>query len=108
MIAKELGVSRNTVRAGLDAETPPHYTRPPRPNPKLAPYLKQIEAMAVEQHLIGSRIIRELRLLGYDGGTTPVYEYLRDIKQAANKPSSTGRSIPSCWAMCRPRSWCSG
>jgi transposase len=84
-IAKELGVSRNTVRAALDAETPPHYSRPARPNPKLAPFLKQIEDMAVEQHLIGSRIIHELRLLGYDGGTTPVYEYLRGIKLAANK-----------------------
>ncbi len=26
-----------------------------------------------------------MRLLGYDGGTTPVYAYLRGIKQAANK-----------------------
>ena len=84
-IAQQPGVSRNTVSAALDAETPPHYTRPPRPNPKLAPVLKQIEDMAVEQHLIGSRIIRELRLLGYDGGSTAVYVCLRGVKQAASK-----------------------
>lgn len=84
-IAKELGMSRNTVRAALSAEAPPHYTRPPRPNRKLAPFLKQIEEMAVEQHFIGSRILRELRLLGYDGGATPVYNYLRGIKQMAHQ-----------------------
>ena len=83
-IAKELGLSRNTVRAALDSEAPPHYSRPPRPNPKLVPFLKQIEEMAVEKKFIGTRILRELRTLGYQGGPTAVYHYLHTIKQAAN------------------------
>ena len=67
-IARELGLSRNTVRAALREENPPTYTRLPRANRKLAPFLAQIEEMVVGQKFIGSRILRELRALGYQGG----------------------------------------
>lgn len=85
-IAKELDSARNTVRAALRQENPPHYSRPERPNPKIEPFAKQIEHMLFEQKFIGSRILRELKGLGYGGRPTALYEYLRTLK--ATKPDS--------------------
>ena len=90
-IAKELGLSRNTVRAALRAENPPRYRRPKRQNSALEPFLPQIEQMVVEQHFIGSRILRELRALGYAGGKTPLYEYLRTLKVETDRSRVTER-----------------
>src|SRR5579883_1649755 len=69
-IATELSVARQTVRRALQDETKPKYVRPPRPNPKLEPYQATIRELYFGQHLIGSRIFRELRKLGYRGGNT--------------------------------------
>jgi transposase len=85
-IAKELGIARNTVRAAVREEGPPRYSRPKRPNPKLEPFTAQIAVMFFEQDLIGSRIFRELRKLGYTGGSTALYDHLRTLKAAS--PSS--------------------
>ncbi len=79
-IARELGLARNTVRAALRVDTPPKYTRPKRPNPQLVPFAEQITAMLFEQRFIGSRILRELRRLGYRGGPTALYAYLAALK----------------------------
>lgn len=90
-IAKELGLSRNTVRGALRAENPPRYRRPKRRNSALEPFATQIEQMVMEQHFIGSRILRELRALGYTGGKTPLYEYLRTFKVEADRSRVTER-----------------
>lgn len=90
-IAKELGISRNTVHAALRKENPPKYSRPPRPNPKLEPFLDQIKQMFVEKKFIGSRILRELEKLGYQGGSTALYTYLRAVKAAQPDPRLTMR-----------------
>lgn len=79
-IAAQLGLARNTVRAALRADRPPRYTRAPRPNPQLAPFAAQIAAMLFEQQFIGSRILRELRRLGYQGGQTALYAHLAALK----------------------------
>jgi transposase len=79
-IAKELSVARNTVRAALRSDNPPRYQRPKRSNPKLDPFADQIKHMLFQQNFIGSRILRELRKLGYKGGPTALYAYLRDLK----------------------------
>jgi transposase len=79
-IATELGLARNTVRAALRADAPPKYTRPKRPNLQLVPFAGSIAAMLVEQQFIGSRILRELRRLGYQGGATALYSYLATLK----------------------------
>jgi transposase len=81
-IAKELGLARNTVRAAIRAEQPPRRSRAKRPNPALAAYAEQIRHMALTQRLIGSRILRELQTLGYRGGSTALYDYLRTLKVA--------------------------
>ena len=84
-IAKELGVARKTVRHALRAEDVPKYERPKRPNPQLDPYAPQIRELYFQKHLIGSRILRELRAVGYTGGKSALYTYLRSL----------GASVPS-------------
>lgn len=90
-IAKELGLARNTVRAAIRDEQVPHRTRAKRPNPELAPYAERIRQMALSQRLIGSRIVRELRTLGYQGGSTALYDYLRTLKTVTPDPRVTER-----------------
>jgi transposase len=85
-IAKQLSIARNTVRAALRDENPPRYQRPKRPNPKLDPFEDKIRRMLFEQQFIGSRILRELRKVGYDGGPTALYAFLRSLK--ADQPDS--------------------
>lgn len=85
-IAQELGVARNTVRQALRAEQKPSYTRPKRANPKLEPFAAEIERMYFEQRFIGSRILREVRALGYRGGKTALYSYLEALKAAQPDP----------------------
>ncbi len=90
-IAKELGVARNTVRAALRHEQPPRYARPKRPNPQLTPFAADIERMALEHQLIGTRSARELRARGYTGGMTALYRPLRDLRAAASPPGAVER-----------------
>jgi len=59
-IARELGVSRNTVRLALEREGPPHYQRPPQPNPKLEPYR---EFIAFMHHLLRNYPSGELHVI---------------------------------------------
>jgi transposase len=90
-IAAELGVARNTVRLALRREGPPKYRRPPRPNPQLVPFADEIERMVVGERFIGSRILRELRKLGYAGGDTALYAYLRRRREGLPDPRLTVR-----------------
>lgn len=90
-IAKEVGVARNTVRAALREVQPPQYQRPPRPNPKLDPYRDRIRHLALEQDLIGSRILRELQAQGYSGGKTALYTHLRQLRTTQLSPRVTER-----------------
>jgi transposase len=90
-IARQVHVARNTVRAALRDVNPPAYSRPPRPNPKLAPFLAQIDKMVLQDRFIGSRVLRELVAQGYDGGPTALYDYLRSLKAATASVGATAR-----------------
>lgn len=90
-IAKELDLSRNTVRDALRAEAPAARTRAKRPNPQLAPFGAQIRTMLFEKKFIGSRILRELRPLGYAGGPTALYDYLAALKEERTRMKVTER-----------------
>lgn len=90
-IARELGISRNTVRAALRSDRLPKYMRPTRPNPQLKPFAEQIREMLEEKAFIGTRILREVRGMGYTGSASALYVYLADLKQTRGKSQITMR-----------------
>jgi len=74
-IARELKVSKNTVRRALRSELPPKYLRPQRVNPNIEPFRDSISEM-LSKDLIGTRIFKELKKLGYSGSRSALYNYL--------------------------------
>lgn len=81
-IAKELKVSRNTVKRALSVEVDPtkEQERKKAGFQKLVEFKDEIIRM-LKQGLIGSRILHELRKQGYMGGGTNVYMCLKEIKK---------------------------
>lgn len=90
-ICRELSVSRKAVRRALRTEGVPKYARPARPNPKLEPYEAQIRELYFRDHLIGSRIVREVRKVGYRGSTSALYAYLKRLRTAVPSSKATER-----------------
>lgn len=77
-IAKELGISRNTVRLYFSQDTLIPKAHPKRTNIELfTNYI--ISRITKEGHLIGS-IIEEIRQMGYLGGNTQAYQYINFLK----------------------------
>jgi len=88
-LAKEMGVSRNTVRKILEKvrqqqqeghDVISKKTRAPRGS-KLDQYVAQIEGLLAEYPKItGQRVLEELRDAGYDGGVTILRERLQQLR----------------------------
>lgn len=83
-VAREMGVSRNTVRKYLKQSEPVRREKKPRPKPvleKVAPRIDELleewgKAITNKQRITGSRVHRQLREEGYPVGSTIVREYL--------------------------------
>jgi len=90
-IARELSLSRKAVRRALRNEGVPRYQRPPRPNPQLVPFEARLREWYFRDHLIGSRIVRELRKAGYAGSTSALYSYLKRLRAQVPSPKATVR-----------------
>lgn len=89
-IAKELGVSRNTVRRYLRdlAAAPIYPDRAPRPT-KLDPYKAYIadRIEAAKPHWIPASVLfEEIRERGYNGGLTRLRSYVADFKITTDEP----------------------
>jgi len=84
-IAEQAGVARNTVKRAIRSEGPPKYERPPHPNPKLEPLRDAIQRMLTNDHFIGSRILKEIRTMGYDGSQMAFYRFLAKLKAKEGK-----------------------
>ena len=84
-IAREVGVSRNTVRRYLRAADAVRYrARPPRPG-KLSgheAYVAGRVAAAAPDRLAATVLLRELRERGYEGGYTVLKEHLARLRPA--------------------------
>ena len=84
-IARDLGVSRNTVRKVLrSGETRFEYERGVQPRPKLGQWTDELdklladnETKAAREQLTLIRLFEELRGRGYDGGYDAVRRYAR-------------------------------
>jgi transposase len=77
-IARELKISKTTVKRYWDRNIPPAYIRGPQEK-MLDPYASQIQAM-IGQKFIGTRIFHELGQMGYTGSITSVYRYLQHCR----------------------------
>ncbi len=87
-IARRIGIDRKTVRKYIERGLePPHYgPRQPRAR-RLEPfevYLRQ--RAAAYPGLTGSRLLREIRKRGYEGGYTAVTDFLREVRPAPVPP----------------------
>jgi len=90
-ITRELSLSRKAVRRALRSEGVPRYQRPKRPNPQLVPFEVRIRELYFREHLIGSRILRELRKLGYAGSASALYTYLGSLRALVPSRKATVR-----------------
>ena len=83
-IARELGVDRKTVRRCIARGLQPPVYGPRQPRPRLIdPFVRYLrERVMAYPGLTGSRMWRELRERGYEGGYTAVTDVLRDIRPA--------------------------
>jgi transposase len=83
-IARRTGHDRKTVRKYLKAglEPPVYGPRDPRPS-ILGPYKAYIGGrLSATPGLTASRLLREIRELGYAGGATTVKDFVREIRPA--------------------------
>ena len=90
-ITRELSLSRKAVRRALRTEEVPRYQRPKRPNPQLVPFETRIRELYFRDHLIGSRILRELRPLGYVGSASALSTYLGSLRALVPSRKATVR-----------------
>ena len=87
-IAKQLGMSRNTVKRLLQYSEEPHYHRDSYSS-ILDPFKEQIYEWRLRPYEFnGTRIFRELQKRGYTGSIGPVYRYLRVLDQSEQHISS--------------------
>jgi len=90
-VARELGVSRNTVAQYLKRSEPVRKESGPRPRPvmdKVAPRIDEIleewkHRVTPKQRITGSRILRQLIEDHYQVGVTTVRDYLREKRRHA-------------------------
>lgn len=81
-IARRTGLDRKTVRRYVERglEPPAYKPRPPRAT-KAAPFHAYLLGrVAAYPELTGSRLLREIRELGYAGGYTVVKDFLRGVR----------------------------
>jgi transposase len=78
-IARELDLDRKTVRTHLRHPTPPRYQRPARPS-KLDPYRAWIQARLHEAPLTATRLLRELRAMGYRGAYSILKAFVAQVR----------------------------
>ena len=86
-IARRHGLDRKTVRKYLERglEPPAYGPRPPRAA-KVTPFADYLRGrLAAYPELTGSRLMREIRDLGYSGGYTAVKDYLREIRPVPSR-----------------------
>ena len=92
-IARELGLTRKTVRRFLQATEFPEQA-PRRRRTALEPYREYLENRWADGCHNASRLWRELQKLGYTGQLTRVKEFLHPWRSLVPKRSSRNRKLP--------------
>lgn len=83
-ISRELKISRNTVRKTIRSNKIPKYNKTKLRKSVLDEYRKDIERMLYKDKFIGSRILYELRKMGYKNSDRTFYNYLNKIDGSKN------------------------
>jgi transposase len=90
-ISPRVGLSRKIVGRVLEehglSSSPKHPPKPETRGSKLDPFRPMIEKR-VREHLTATRILREIRQVGYQGGRTIVADYVRELRREI-APQST-------------------
>jgi transposase len=109
-IARDVGVSRNTVRRYLRDESAPRYkARPPRET-KLGPFKRYVigrQRAASPERIPGSVLLAELRERGYGGGYTMLKMFLASLRSketidpVVRFETAPGEQMQVDWAVIR-------
>lgn len=109
-IARQLGISRNTVRDYLRSDKPPAYSPRGQRGSKLdlyKPYIRERVEAARPDWIPATVIDREIRDLGYQGCIRLVRYYLAELKPATDPEpvvrfeTEPGRQMQVDWAVFR-------
>ena len=79
-IAKEMGISRPTVRKYLKGRNPPEYSKKNRVS-ILEPYKAHIKDRINKYNLSAVKILEEIRKQGYTGEYTILKDYCRTVRK---------------------------
>ena len=79
-IARDLGISRNTVSKLLRTTRLTDHRKRKRGS-KLDPYRDRIRELIDQHNLSSVRILEEIRKIGYNGGYTILKEYCRELRK---------------------------
>jgi transposase len=89
-IARQLGLSRNTVARVLEQEQPPRSVRSHAPGTVLEPFA-EATAAGLRRGLSGERLLEEVREGGYIGSRATFYRWLTHLKAAQRPPAAACR-----------------
>ena len=99
-IARELGVSRNTVKATLRRDGPPEYHRAAMPS-KLDPYKGYLlERLRDFPELSAKRLFDEIRAHGYGGGISILKDFTRQHRVPRKRTVVRFETPPGEQAQC--------
>ena len=104
-LAKETGLSRNTVRRAIRADSPPNYTRPRRAS-KLDPFREQINELLKADPKIPSQVIGDrITEAGYTGKQTILDDLVRELRPIYNPPRTFQRTTYTPGEICQFDIW---
>jgi transposase len=100
-IAKDMGLSRPTVRKHLLTTEEPKYTRAHSPAPRLDPFKAQLKEWLMEDAKLararrrtGHRLFEGLQTIGYGGAYDSVQRFVRRWKSSNQGPKLTEAFVP--------------
>lgn len=88
-IVRQMGVSRNTVRAAVRADSPPEFKRVPRPS-AVDPYEGEIRRLLSEHPRMPVTVIAER--IGWMRGMTVLKDRVRELRPLFVPPDPSGRT----------------
>jgi transposase len=105
-LARETGLSRNTVRVALRSRQPPAYRRAPAGS-VLDPFKEEIHRLLqADPALTGVRVRELLEPLGCGAGKTVVDDYLREVRPLfVPAPRTFGRAVWRPGEVCQFDVW---